>query len=87
MARRVDDTRRKATTGHGVRRASTLAVIAKSEFGVTSRGEAASLYTLENASGMRVEITNYGGIVRSLTAPDRDGVFADVVLGYRSLAE
>ncbi|MGZ3451206.1 MAG: aldose epimerase family protein [Polyangiales bacterium] len=62
-------------------------MIAKSEFGVTSRGEAASLYTLENASGMRVEITNYGGIVRSLTAPDRDGVFADVVLGYRSLAE
>ena len=29
----------------------------------------------------------YGGIVVSLTAPDRDGQFADVVLGYDNLAD
>jgi aldose 1-epimerase len=34
---------------------------------------------------MEARITNYGGIVVSLTAPDRNGKFADVVLGYNDL--
>ncbi len=34
---------------------------------------------------MEARITNYGGIVVSLTAPDRDGKYADVVLGYNDL--
>jgi aldose 1-epimerase len=34
---------------------------------------------------MQVKITNYGGIVVSLTAPDRNRKFADVVLGYNDL--
>lgn len=36
---------------------------------------------------MTVEITNYGGIILSLTASDRDGKFEDIVLGYESLAD
>ena len=34
---------------------------------------------------MRAGILNYGGIVESLTAPDRAGQYADVVLGMDSL--
>jgi aldose 1-epimerase len=34
---------------------------------------------------MKARITNYGGIVVSLTAPDRDNKYADVVLGYNDL--
>lgn len=34
---------------------------------------------------MQAQIATYGGIVTSLTAPDRDGHYADVVLGYDSL--
>jgi aldose 1-epimerase len=34
---------------------------------------------------MEAQITNYGGIVVSLKVPDRNGKFADVVLGFDSL--
>src|SRR6185369_1860167 len=38
-------------------------------------------YTLRNSHGVETQITNYGGIVVSLKVPDRNGKFADVVLG------
>ena len=56
-------------------------------WGQTKAGQAVELYTLRNAKGMEAKITTYGGIIVSLTAPDRDGHFADVVLGMNSLAE
>jgi aldose 1-epimerase len=43
------------------------------------------IYTLRNSSGAQARITNYGGIVQSLTMPDRAGQFADVVLGFDTL--
>jgi aldose 1-epimerase len=54
----------------------------KQAFGRTPDGARADLYTLSNAAGMRVQITNYGGIVTSLLVPDREGRFSDVVLGF-----
>jgi aldose 1-epimerase len=60
--------------------------ITKSTFGTLSDGQQADLYTLRNAEGMEAKITNYGGIVVSLTAPDRAGNFADVTLGFDSLS-
>lgn len=45
------------------------------------------LFTLTNHNGIRVGITNYGGIVVSLLAPDRNGQLADVVLGFDTLEE
>jgi aldose 1-epimerase len=48
----------------------------------TVDGKQVQLYTLENRQGMKVGITNYGGIVTSIWAPDRKGKFADVVLGF-----
>src|SRR5688572_6749283 len=59
--------------------------ISQKPYGKTKDGKEATLYTLTNAKGMRAEITNYGGIVAVLTAPDRDGKFADVVLGFDKL--
>src|ERR1700722_4990701 len=56
------------------------------EFGKTAAGVAVEIYTLRNHRGMRARIATYGGIVTALTAPDRNGHFADVVLGYDSLA-
>jgi len=49
-------------------------------------GVATDLYTISNASGMVVKITNLGAKIEQILVPDRDGVFADVVLGYESLA-
>lgn len=43
------------------------------------------LFTIENSQGMTLKVTNYGCIVTSIEMPDRDGVKADVVLGYENL--
>jgi aldose 1-epimerase len=59
--------------------------ITNAAFGKTADGKAVEIYTLRNANGMEARIATYGGIVVSLTAPDRDGRFADVVLGYDNL--
>jgi aldose 1-epimerase len=61
--------------------------ISKAGFGTTADGQEVMLYTLRNKNGMVAKITNYGGIVVSLTAPDREGNFEDIVLGYETLAE
>ncbi len=61
--------------------------ISKAEFGKMADGRTADIYTLTNARGMTARITNYGGIVVSLTAPDRWGKKGDVVLGYNNLAD
>ncbi len=59
--------------------------IEQSAFGKTTDGQEVFLFTLQNASGMKATITNYGGIVTSLYAPDRNGNFDDVVLGYSAI--
>ncbi|MEZ3576579.1 MAG: galactose mutarotase, partial [Muribaculaceae bacterium] len=47
--------------------------------------DSTALYTLTNASGMEVCITNFGGRVVSVMVPDRDGNYRDVVLGFDSI--
>ncbi|WP_405164374.1 galactose mutarotase [Nocardia sp. NBC_01499] len=44
-----------------------------------------SRYTLANGRGMRVRILDYGGIIQSLEAPDRNGHADNVVLGFPTL--
>lgn len=50
-------------------------------------GKTTGLYTLKNANGMEVCITNFGGRIVSIMAPDRDGKFHDVVLGFDSISD
>src|SRR5258708_1325208 len=45
------------------------------------------VYALRNRSGMEAHIATYGGIVASLTAPDRNGNYSDVVLGLDTLED
>jgi len=59
--------------------------ITQAPFGHLPDGTEASLYTLTNANGMVARITDFGGIITELHAPDRDGVLADVVLGFDTL--
>ena len=56
------------------------------DFGQAEEGPA-KLYTLQNKNGMQVEITNYGGIITRLMAPDKDGQLADVALGFDKLED
>jgi len=59
--------------------------IASAPFGTTPDGRAVECYTLSNDRGTEVEILTYGGIVRSLSVPDRHGDVANVVLGLPDL--
>jgi len=61
--------------------------ISKKEFGKLEDGRTADLYTLENENGMKVEITNFGGIIVRLFVPNRDGQLDDIVLGYDKLEQ
>jgi aldose 1-epimerase len=61
--------------------------VEKESFGKTKDGTEVFLYTLKNKSGMEAQITNFGGIVVSLKAPDRNGKIDDVVLGFDKLAD
>jgi aldose 1-epimerase len=65
---------------------SQKAGIEKAAFGQLPDGQTADLYTLRNAAGMTAQITNYGGIVVSLLAPDKAGKFEEVTLRFDSLA-
>lgn len=62
-------------------------MIQSAPFGHAPDGTPLSLFTLTNAHGMEVRITNYGGIVTHIFAPDRDGRLANVTLGFDTAAE
>ena len=46
------------------------------------KGAETGIYTLSNANGMQVKITNFGGRIMSIVLPDKDGQLRDVVLGF-----
>ena len=50
-------------------------------------GQPVTLYTLTNANGVEARITNYGAVLVGVRAPDRKGMFAQVVQGFDSLAD
>ena len=59
--------------------------ITQRPFGTTRAGEKVVEYTLTNPGGVSTSILTWGGIIRTLTAPDRDGKLTDIVLGFDSL--
>ena len=44
--------------------------------------ESLQVFELANRNGIKLTATNFGGKVISLWVPDRNGVAADIVLGY-----
>ena len=57
------------------------------DFGRTADGRAVEEYTLRNAAGVEVRFITFGGIITSVRVPDRQGRFANVALGFESLAQ
>ena len=43
------------------------------------------IYVLKNANGLEAAISNYGGRIVGLSAPDKNGEMADVVTGFKSI--
>lgn len=56
-------------------------------FGRTPDGHDARLFTLRSRAGLRADISDYGGTIVRLFAPDRQGRPEDLVLGFDTLAE
>ena len=59
-----------------------MAKITQKYFGKLKNGNEALLFKIENKSGAYVEITNFGGAVKSICVPDKSGNLVDVCVGY-----
>jgi aldose 1-epimerase len=56
--------------------------VQKMSYGKTEDGTPVDLFVLTNSKGMTVKIISYGGAITEIWAPDRNGKFADVNLGF-----
>jgi len=59
--------------------------IEKRDFGLTQDCKAVELYAIANSIGASVEVITYGATLQALTMPDRNGMFADVTIGFDDL--
>lgn len=59
-----------------------MTTITKKLWGKSRDGKEIYLYRLENESGASLSVSSVGAGIVSVCVPDRDGVLADVVLGY-----
>ena len=59
--------------------------VSSTSFGNTPEGEA-QLFTLKNTNGLEVDISTFGGTITRWSAPDKDGNFDDVILGFNDLS-
>lgn len=57
------------------------------DWGVLPDGNTVRRFELSNSSGLKIRLSDFGGIVTSIFAPDRHGRFADIVLGYDTVDE
>ena len=57
----------------------------KSDFQKIIDGKQTDLYILTNKNGYEISITNYGGAIASIMAPDKDNKFMNIVQGHDSL--
>ncbi|MEM7658831.1 MAG: hypothetical protein AAF399_22095, partial [Bacteroidota bacterium] len=60
--------------------------ITQSPYGTLPDGQSVEQYTMRNALGMEVKVITYGGIITSWTAPDQNGTYENIVLGFDSLS-
>jgi aldose 1-epimerase len=67
------------------REALPMVEISREPFGEVE-GRLIDRFTLANRHGLRVEVLTYGGIIRAIWVPDRDGQLANVSLGFADLA-
>ncbi len=65
--------------------AGASAAITKVPFGRTADGKPVDLYTLKGQNGFEAKISTFGATLVSLTAPDRNGNYADVILGFNTV--
>ncbi|MCI5588157.1 MAG: galactose mutarotase [Lachnospiraceae bacterium] len=57
------------------------------KFGTTKEGKEASIYILENDSGMHVQVSDFGALILTIMFPDRNGEIKDITLGFDELKD
>ena len=61
--------------------------VSKRKFDVLSDGTQVNLFVLTNANGMQVSLLDYGGTVKDIRVPDRDGKLKNVSLGFSNIKD
>ncbi|MEA1787650.1 aldose epimerase family protein [Arenibacter sp. GZD96] len=61
--------------------------ITEQEYGTTADGQKVAQYSMKNRNGLQVDIITYGGRITALNAPDKNGNFENVVLGFDTLTQ
>ncbi|WP_071145035.1 aldose epimerase family protein [Bacteroides ihuae] len=64
---------------------SNLSGLDRNKFQKNIAGKETDLFILKNKRGMEVAVTNYGCAILSIMVPDKDGKYANVVLGHDSI--
>ena len=59
--------------------------ITSKAFGKTKDGQDVTIFTLENDKQVTINISNYGGLITSIYAPDKDGNIDNIVCGFDKL--
>ncbi len=59
----------------------------KADFETVIDGKTTRLFTMENKNGMIVTLTNYGAKIVSIYAAGKNGEFADILLGFKSIED
>lgn len=62
--------------------AALASEVKRAPAGYSAEGGAIETVTLTNKAGLSARVLTYGATLQSVMAPDRDGKFADVLLGY-----
>ena len=60
--------------------------LVKENFGALRNGQTVDLYTLKSSTGLQVGLMTYGAAIVFIEAPDRNGVPANIVLGFDTIA-
>ena len=64
---------------------SNLSGLASEDFRKEINHKETALFILKNSLGMEVAVTNYGCAILSIMGPDREGKYANVILGHDSI--
>lgn len=60
--------------------------ITVTNWGITKNNENVKCYTLKNAF-LEIEILNYGGVIRKISSPDKNGKMENIVLNLSNIAD
>lgn len=61
------------------------ATLTQQPYGTTQKGEAVTLYTMQNNKGTSVSFISFGGVITQVITPDAKGKKDNIVLGFDNL--